>query len=142
MTNHEEQQHTWRPKSLAEAWAEFAIDVGEVDPQKLNDMRACFYGGACALLAVLWEARESAPDGEKSQAVAAALNAAERDTKAFFDGDEAPCDMVTLKVLEVQAETADELVAKVRELVPLAPEQEADIRKMHAERVTRNAKKH
>ena len=46
------------------------------------------------------------------------------------------------RLLEVEAATADELIAKVRELVPLEPEQEEQIRQMHAARAAQMAKKH
>lgn len=142
MTNQEEQQLVWRPSSLAEAWAEFEIDIREEDPERVSNMKSCFYGGAMALLAVLYQARENAQEGAKSEAVAEALNAAERDTRAYFQDDEIPTGPVTLKVLEVEAATADELIAKVRELVPLEPEQEEQIRQMHAARAAQMAKKH
>lgn len=142
MTNQEEQQVVWRPSSLAEAWAEFEIDMREKDPERVGELKSCFYGGAMALLAVLAKASDSAPDGAKSEAVVQALNAAEHDTRAYFDVDEIPTGPVTLKVLEVEAATADELIAKVRELVPLEPEQEEQIRQMHAARAAQMAKKH
>ncbi|WP_439891565.1 hypothetical protein ACS7SF_02695 [Ralstonia sp. 25C] len=142
MTNDEEQQHTCKPGNLGDAWTQFEIDIAETDAARLDDMKSCFYSGVLALLAVIHAACETAPEGKTGETVADALNAAERETRAFFNDDEIPDGPITLKVLTVEAVTADELVAKVREVLPLTPEHEAEIRKMHAARAARIAKQH
>lgn len=145
MANQEEQGQ-WEPATLGEAWTHFETDIltdaEDVSDMLLHHMKRSFYVGALALLAVLARAASKAPDGDHSQAVNAAVEASEEEINAFFE-DRAPDDgVMTLKVLEVEAATADELVAKVRELVPLAPEQEEQIRQMHAARTARIAKQH
>lgn len=137
----QEEQQIWEPSNLAEAWMTFGPSDAIDDPVQLHEMQACFYGGALALIAIMRKAACTAEAGKISEAVCAVVNAAEDDVRAFFDG-EAPDGPVTLKVLEVEAATADELVAKVREVLPVTPEIEEQIRAMHAARAEQIAKRH